>query len=123
MKSACNACGNVAVLYIRKKRMLCEHCCDLQSGATRATSSTSPVLRRGNPMNQPDAITTTALRSACVWCTASCSPRYRWRDKIIAACGWGCAGFWMDREMEREAAEEGLDEGEAYVRRSLGMSP
>jgi hypothetical protein len=118
----CSNCGNVEVLYWRKERRVCQHCAALNPGWGRIVDVDHVNFL--DPINQPNALGTAVSRkSPCVYCGLGTYSRYRnitsKGHKIIFACGWGHAGYWMDRQTEKSR----LAQDEAYVRRSLGMGP
>lgn len=121
MKGICNSCGNEEWLYVQNRTWACMNCIDLGNAHGRMRAR-NPI----DPINQPGPLTTAAVtRKPCVWCATSTPVTYRWpgvdphgvRNTVIYACGWGCAGFWMDAQTEAQR----VIEDEAYVRQSLGM--
>lgn len=124
MKSAkpakCENCQNTAYLYWRKHRRVCQHCAALNS--TWGRIQDAEHVNFLDPINQPSALgDNVAKQQPCVFCGCRTYSRYKFISdkghKIIFACGWGHAGYWMDRKTE----EASLQKDEEYVRRSLGM--
>lgn len=117
MKNTCDICRNESPLYWRRSYRLCEHCAALHENYSRVRMKDPNFL---NPMNQPNALNNRPYPKArpCVWCSVSSRSLFRWKGTEISACGWGCAGYWMDREMDRDALREGVE----YVKRSLGVT-
>lgn len=121
----CDRCTNVySKRYIRSRgrtgsvKMLCRHCIDLEEKSSgRESFGLQP--QEGNPLNQPAPISMHGGLDACTWCGQPATPKYLWNNQKVTFCGWGHAGLWMDREMDK--IDDDLIEGEAYVRRSLGV--
>lgn len=117
----CARCGvSTDRLYPRPRGPHCVHCADLSAeGRTSARSGRDPK----NPRSQPTPLPCNYTKQLpCIWCTASCYPQYRWGTTIISACGWGCAGLWMDAQIDAEHEARELEQDEQYVLRSLGVS-
>ena len=118
MRERCYGCANTAVLYITGRLWACENC--LMLGIVKGRMSYNPH----NPLSQPDPLRSNygGKPKPCINCGESSVMIYRWRNgREVYACGWGCAGIWMDKETERLVWEEDELEAEQYVRKSLGM--
>lgn len=121
MKTTCDICKNEAPLYWRRNWRLCEHCAALNPNYARVQERSPDFLR---PMNQPNALNNRPFPKAkpCVHCGVPCRSEFRWYATTISACGWGCAGFYMDAQMLRDEESRAVREGEEYVKRSLGVT-
>lgn len=123
----CDKCSTPSTpLYYRQLGRICENCCDLEdSGATSKVTgriAASYAQGRLNPRSQPRPFTMWGLRGTCIWCQASASPKFHWYGgQDFTACGWGCAGQWMDREINRVVNETVTPEDEAYIKESFGL--
>lgn len=122
MKSMrCENCRNAPErLYWRRNRRVCLNCATLNPTFGRIQDVDHVNFL--DPVNQPNALGTSTQRARdCVYCGSPTYSRFKHYGprgtKIIFACGWGHAGYWMDRK----DSEGDLADGEAYVRRSLGM--
>lgn len=129
MGGRCSRCRNqMDRLYVRQGgKRLCHHCIDLETESSHSGRGSYRSSRpKVAPRNQPAPLQGKWNRAEpCVHCGENAYPRYAFLGKEIAACGWGCAGAWMDREMERVLGpieDAYLAEGVAYVRRSLGLA-
>lgn len=125
----CSNCGNnVTHLYTRGRtkppKKLCAHCIDLE----RQRSGRMTEGRHnqgGEPRNQPTPTTMHGKMEPCRWCGQPAAPKYAWGLDTFTFCGWAHAGLWMDQQMGPDPLDQEdleLAEGEAYVRRSLGIT-
>lgn len=130
----CHRCGNsYDVTYYRRgaglEYRLCIHCIQLEE--TGVKHSGQGGGRRGadvtDQLNQPTPSRMfSGDRKPCSWCARWAEPEYTMYGHRFRACGWACAGMYMDWVIDtrlgplREAAE--LAEGEAYVLQSLGIT-
>lgn len=125
----CNNCQNhYDRLYLRgkSKKTLCIHCCELEAGTGKVTGRGAG--HRGTstlrPLNQPAVVNMFSGSKRCRWCGTDASPSYSFYGYTFNACGWAHAGHYMDWLMDEllpSVADRELEEGEAYVRRSLGV--
>lgn len=132
----CARCKNLYDrLYYRKSAMvidrLCVHCIELEATDPKRRTGRGGARDGGDvarPYNQPRAIETHgASMDICPWCGNYARPKYGLLDYRFKACGWACAGQWMDWVMDEILGDpwlaQELAEGEEYVRRSLGLIP